>query len=293
MNELETFLKTIETLRKNPAISEAAEEMDFSPTIPESPQVGPEDDSDAQAEIGLQHKDKILNKFKDLVDEYISEAEHQDGYSYWNNFKDEKEFVEDLAIYISNRIDPPADKGPPAEPTEEMVPPAASAPVRESFESPMDIEDMERDEVGGGSLPIEFSETIRNMTVGELLQQIKGTSEDLYSNLTNFLKDVYHEQQPGCGQDEEESPCPCGDGTSADLGGMTSDTAMAAIPNVIKQVLGGGLGHMRGQGPMIKRVMIAHGESNQKTPDADLLVEAFKVKRQMKQKKTSKKCHKK
>ena len=267
MNEHETFFKTLEAIRHNAGIVQEAEEsMDFEPNAEEE---NPADaEYDKEAELGRQNKEKIINRFRELVDEYIGEAEHQDGYGYWNNFKNVKEFVKDFELYVDATPDTP-----------EVQKNTNPTPVKENFGMPVDIEDIERAEVGGESLPIEFSETIQNMTVGELLNQIKGTSQDLYTDLTNFLKDVYHEQQPemSCGgMEEQENTCSCCDGTTADSEGqLTSDVAMAAIPQVIKHAIGR-------PGPMVKRVMVVRGESEQKLPDADLLIEAYKVKKQLK-----------
>jgi len=38
-----------------------------------------------------------------------------------------------------------------------------------------------------------FSDEVRNMTVGELLNQVKGNNEDLYRSLVRFLRETYQE----------------------------------------------------------------------------------------------------
>lgn len=35
----------------------------------------------------------------DKVDEYVGEAEHQDGYGYWNQFATAAELIEDFDLY--------------------------------------------------------------------------------------------------------------------------------------------------------------------------------------------------
>lgn len=37
---------------------------------------------------------------QDKLAEYVREAEHQDGYDYWLNFKEPVECVDDLVLYI-------------------------------------------------------------------------------------------------------------------------------------------------------------------------------------------------
>jgi hypothetical protein len=39
----------------------------------------------------------------DLVNEYISEAEHQDGFGYWDNFKSLAEVSADFELYRDAR----------------------------------------------------------------------------------------------------------------------------------------------------------------------------------------------
>lgn len=38
-----------------------------------------------------------------LIWEYISEAEHSDGYGYWDNFSNLQEIFEDMARYASGK----------------------------------------------------------------------------------------------------------------------------------------------------------------------------------------------
>ena len=42
-------------------------------------------------------------QIRDLVREYISEAEHGDGYGYWGNFNNLKEIFEDMARYAAGK----------------------------------------------------------------------------------------------------------------------------------------------------------------------------------------------
>lgn len=42
-------------------------------------------------------------QIRDLVQEYISEAEHGDGYGYWDNFSNLKEIFEDMALYAAGK----------------------------------------------------------------------------------------------------------------------------------------------------------------------------------------------
>jgi hypothetical protein len=41
--------------------------------------------------------------YEDLVNEYVDEAEHQDGFGYWNQFKDANDVQEDFDIYRESR----------------------------------------------------------------------------------------------------------------------------------------------------------------------------------------------
>lgn len=120
-------------------------------------------------------------------------------------------------------------------------------PINEmhGIDLPIDIEDIER-VISSVTTPVEFSDAIRNMSVGELLNQIKGTEQDLYIKLTKFLRDVYHETN------EDEG---CGINSMSDF----------PMPNISK------------------RVIVMRGESKENTKiDTDLLIEAYKAKKAVK-----------
>jgi len=59
--------------------------------------------------ISFAEADKFKDSFralvKDKLDEYISEAEHQDGKEYWENFENTKEAAADFGRYISVIVD--------------------------------------------------------------------------------------------------------------------------------------------------------------------------------------------
>ena len=51
-------------------------------------------------------RDHLYNSYpddKEIVEEYIGEAEHQDGIAYWFNFQAMEELDEDFTLYIDNR----------------------------------------------------------------------------------------------------------------------------------------------------------------------------------------------
>lgn len=51
-----------------------------------------------------QVKHRFLKLLDDIKNEYLLEAEHQDGTAYWDECTPE-EFIEDFARYISNRAE--------------------------------------------------------------------------------------------------------------------------------------------------------------------------------------------
>jgi hypothetical protein len=51
-------------------------------------------------------KASIEQELKRLWKEYVDEAEHQDGFGYWQKFKNRDEAVQDFGLYISNYIFP-------------------------------------------------------------------------------------------------------------------------------------------------------------------------------------------
>lgn len=49
-------------------------------------------------------REQFISKMSELVLEYADEAEHQDGYEYWDDhFKHVDEAVKDFVIYLQNR----------------------------------------------------------------------------------------------------------------------------------------------------------------------------------------------
>lgn len=52
-------------------------------------------------EIKQQFLELAKGKFSEAwIDEYVSEAEHQDGNGYWLNFASAEEVVKDLKVYV-------------------------------------------------------------------------------------------------------------------------------------------------------------------------------------------------
>lgn len=48
----------------------------------------------------------LKKKIKAIVDEYIREAEHQDGPGYWENFKTMEEIFQDMSRYSVDMTKP-------------------------------------------------------------------------------------------------------------------------------------------------------------------------------------------
>ena len=46
--------------------------------------------------------EETLNRKLCLVEEYVQEAEHQDGEDYWDSFGTKAELVKDFRLYITN-----------------------------------------------------------------------------------------------------------------------------------------------------------------------------------------------
>ena len=57
---------------------------------------------DLESLTGLENKIKLFRQLNDLLNDYSDEAEHQDGYQYWNNFETLREFLEDLNLYLTH-----------------------------------------------------------------------------------------------------------------------------------------------------------------------------------------------
>lgn len=49
------------------------------------------------------HKNEFIKKVQTILQEYIDEAEHQDGWQYWLSVLDEETFVSDFGRYLSSR----------------------------------------------------------------------------------------------------------------------------------------------------------------------------------------------
>jgi len=45
------------------------------------------------------YMNSVFSEFPDFVQEYIGEAEHQDGYGYWSNFRTQLELLQDCLRY--------------------------------------------------------------------------------------------------------------------------------------------------------------------------------------------------
>ena len=110
----------------------------------------------------------------------------------------------------------------------------------------------------------DFSDDVRNTTVGELLQQIEGNDDDLYNALVNWIREHYQE----FGQLE---------GPPENLAALDS----GVIGNIM-QTMKSGMGLGGGESITTRRPKIAvvrvHRESKKtkKGPDTKLMVEAFK-----------------
>lgn len=111
---------------------------------------------------------------------------------------------------------------------------------------------------GDNSGPEMFSDAIRNMPVSELLNQIKGTDEGLYRKLVYYIRDTYHEDNK---QDfSYDSPISIEDISSCDSSPI------------------------RGSVSIIRR----ESNSTKKGPNLDLIIEAYKAKKEIKKKKAKK-----
>lgn len=113
-----------------------------------------------------------------------------------------------------------------------------------------------------GTGPEMFSDAIRTMPVSELLNQLKGTDEGLYRKLVYYIRDTYHEDNKPVSEPSFDNPI--------------------SIEDVIAP-------SSCGMGSPVKSISIIRKESNQKGPDLDLMLEAWKAKKMMKSKKMSKK----
>ena len=96
--------------------------------------------------------------------------------------------------------------------------------------------------------PESFSDTIRDMPVSELLNQIKGTDEGLYRKLVYYIRDTYHEGEQQSDSNEFENPISIEDIMGASGMGMSP----------------------------IKTISVMSHESK-KGPSTDLMVESFKA----------------
>ena len=56
------------------------------------------DNEEREVFYAKQKKEEVLK----LWQEYVSEAEHQDGYSYWSNFDSIAEIIDDFNIYVQS-----------------------------------------------------------------------------------------------------------------------------------------------------------------------------------------------
>lgn len=55
-------------------------------------------------------RSKLRTRILQDLDTYANEAEHQDGYAYWDQFKDTQTALDDFALYLANRR-PPVEDG--------------------------------------------------------------------------------------------------------------------------------------------------------------------------------------
>jgi hypothetical protein len=51
--------------------------------------------------------DEIADELETIWTEYVVDAEHQDGYAYWDNFANIHEVINDLGLYIAIRSEYP------------------------------------------------------------------------------------------------------------------------------------------------------------------------------------------
>ncbi len=63
----------------------------------------------AKEQADYLHAEKFKRQFRDSLlakmDEYVDEAEHQDGFGCWREFKDMREALVDFALYTANSVD--------------------------------------------------------------------------------------------------------------------------------------------------------------------------------------------
>lgn len=71
-------------------------------------QMTPEEET-VKEQQDYHHAEEFKRQLRDTLlatmDEYIDEAEHQDGYGYWRKFKQMSECLEDMALYIQSKYD--------------------------------------------------------------------------------------------------------------------------------------------------------------------------------------------
>lgn len=122
-----------------------------------------------------------------------------------------------------------------------------------------------------------FSDDVRNTTIGELLQQIKGNDEDLYFALVQWLREHYQEFN-----NDQEGP-PAENFASLDDGiignikkMMNSGMGLGGGESISTRGPGMGM-HRRGPGRGIAMIRIRReSKKAKKKPDTKLMVEAFK-----------------
>lgn len=117
-----------------------------------------------------------------------------------------------------------------------------------------------------------FSDEVRNMTVGELLNQVKGNNEDLYRSLVTFLRDTYQEfdNEPEGPPEPIEMgitpPSPLMDGL-----GLGAEPCSLGVGNTLKNKLTPG----EGFGNMISGPVRVRGMSISKRTGEPLRVRKF------------------
>lgn len=111
-----------------------------------------------------------------------------------------------------------------------------------------------------------FSDDVRNTTIGELLLQVKGNDDDLYVKLVSWLREHYQEFN------NELEGSPVENIVSLDNG---------VIGNIMQTMKSGlGLGGGESISTRVPRISVVkvHRESKKtkKGPDTKLMIEAFK-----------------
>jgi hypothetical protein len=61
-------------------------------------------DEREKRETRIVYLQEIYANQADIVEEYIAEAEHQEGYTYWMQFPDLQELATDFDLYRENRV---------------------------------------------------------------------------------------------------------------------------------------------------------------------------------------------